>query len=447
MLELEQYQITGSTARGIAAGAEAGIREGSLAPGAPLPTVRALAERLGTSPATVSAAYRILRERGLVRTDGRRGTRVSPRPAVRPAQAVERPRRRESALRDLSIGLPDPALLPPLRPALDAVDLERSSRVDGLEFAVPELLAHAREWYRADGVDPAAIAVVSGAADGIERVLASRLRPGDRVLVEDPAYPPIRDIVLALGLIEVPVAVDERGLRPDALAGGLRREADALLVVPRAQNPVGAALDLERAAELGAILSAHPSLLVVEDDHASEVAGAPYVGLVAGRERWVVIRSASKVLHPDLRLAVIAGDAETIGRVEGRQALGPRWVSHLLQSTAAAMLADPGFPAACARAAEAYAARRAGLVAALADHGIAARGATGLNVWVSVREEAPVVRALAEDGWAVLAGERFRLAAPPGIRITATTLMAGESEAIAASIARVEHAGRARRVY
>ncbi len=382
-----------------------------------------------------------------MRTDGRRGTRVSPRPAVRPARALERPQRRDSGLRDLSIGLPDPALLPPLRQALDAVDLERSAHVDGLEFAVPELLAYAREWYRTDGIDPAAIAVVSGAADGIERVLAARLRPGDRVLVEDPAYPPIRDIVLALGLIEVPVAVDERGLRPDVLAGALRREANALLVVPRAQNPVGAALDPERADAIGAILAAHPALLVAEDDHASEVAGAPYVSLVAGRERWVVIRSASKVLHPDLRLAVIAGDAETIGRVEGRQALGPRWVSHLLQSTAAAMLADPGFSATCAHAAEAYRQRRGALIAALDDHGIAARGATGLNVWVSVREEAPVVRALAEDGWAALAGERFRLAAPPGVRITVTTLMPGEAEAIAASIARVEHTGRARRVY
>src|SRR5437764_14873840 len=54
--------ITGSTAREIATNAEAAIREGVLDTGDPLPTVRALATALGTSPATVNAAYRTLRQ-------------------------------------------------------------------------------------------------------------------------------------------------------------------------------------------------------------------------------------------------------------------------------------------------------------------------------------------------------------------------------------------------
>lgn len=447
MLDLEQYQITGATAREIAASAEAGIRREALRAGDALPTVRALAERLGTSPATVNAAYRILRERGFVRADGRRGTRVAARPAVR-APTRERHEHAGDGLRDLSVGLPDPALLPPLRPALDSLALERSAAVDGFEFALPELLAFAQEWYRRDGVDPGAIAVVSGASDAIERVVSARLRPGDRVLVEDPGYPPIRDILLAAGLVEEPVAVDGRGMRPDALRAALARETQAMLVVPRSQNPTGAALDAERAAELREILDAHPRLFVIEDDHASEVAGTPFVGLSGpGRERWTVIRSMSKILNPDLRLAVMAGDEETVARVEGRQALGPRWVSHLLQGAAAAMLSDPGFAATCARATAVYAERRDALIAALATRDISVVGTSGLNLWVPVREEAPIVRALAQDGWLVQAGERFRLQTPPGVRITTTLLAPGEADAIAASIARVEHGGRRRGSY
>ena len=83
---LQKY-LSGSRAVEIADGIERAIREGALAPAAPLPTVRALAAELGASPSTVSAAYRTLRARGLVVAEGRRGTRVSFAPPVPTAPA------------------------------------------------------------------------------------------------------------------------------------------------------------------------------------------------------------------------------------------------------------------------------------------------------------------------------------------------------------------------
>lgn len=449
MLDLAQYQIVGGTAREIASSVEASIREGLLDTGDRLPTVRALSAQLGISPATVNAAYRILRQRGFVITEGRRGTRVAPRPALRvPELSHTTLEAAENGLRDLTIGLPDASLLPPVGPALARVDVERKLRFAAFEAPDPELLELAAARFDADGLPADQIAVTSGAFDAIERVLQAHLRPGDRVIVEDPTYPSIRDLLMALGLIEVPVGVDERGLQPEPFADALAKGVQGLVLVPRAQNPLGAAMDAERADTLKQLLEPHPGVLVVEDDHAGLVAGSPFSTLVtADRPRWAVIRSTSKVLNPALRLAVLAGDETTICRVEGRQALGPRWVSHLLQALVVEMLRDPRFERTAIHARDVYAARRNALISELAEREVPAHGRSGMNVWVPVREEAPVVRALHEAGLLVMAGERFRITTPPGIRITTARLRDGEAAEIARVIAAVEHAGPARRAY
>src|SRR5260370_42269802 len=85
-----QYSIPGRSASEIAQRVEAAVRRGHLRPGASLPTVRALAARLGLSPATVAAAYRVLKARGLVTGQGRRGTLVAfpPPPGLPPPEGA-----------------------------------------------------------------------------------------------------------------------------------------------------------------------------------------------------------------------------------------------------------------------------------------------------------------------------------------------------------------------
>src|SRR4029453_5052795 len=172
-----------------------------------------------------------------------------------------------------------------------------------------------------------------------------------------------------------------------------------------------------------------------EDDYVAAVAGAPYVGLAGATEHWATVRSVSKVLGPDLRIAPLVGDPLTIGRIEGRQLVGAGWVSHLLQQTTAELWAAPVTKKLLARAERTYAERRGALLAALADRGIDAHGGSGLGVWVPVREEVPVVQHLLDRGWAVSAGERYRFRAAPGIRITTSTLETTEAEALATGAA------------
>ena len=208
-----------------------------------------------------------------------------------------------------------------------------------------------------------------------------------------------------------------------------------MIVTPRGQNPTGAAVDDDRAAEIRAVTSRHPDVLVVEDDYAAQVAGAPYAPVHGATNHFVVVRSVSKVLGPDLRVALLAGDALTMQRLEGRQLLGPGWVSHLLQQVVARVLPAGATTQLLARASVAYSERRRALIDALAERGVAACGDSGLGVWVPLEEEATVVDHLLGHGYAVGAGERFRIASGPGIRVTTTTLEPEEASELAARIA------------
>ncbi len=344
-------------------------------------------------------------------------------------------------LRDLATGNPDLKLLPPLDDAIRAIDKSHRLYTDAL--IDERLLDIARGQFRAEGIPFDDLAVVSGAMDGIERVLRTRLRVGDRVLVEDPGFPGVFDQLTALGLVLEPVRIDQDGPLPDELRRGLSTNPKALVVTPRAQNPTGAALTESRADELRGILGDAPRLLVVEDDHAGPIAGASALSLCVGREGpWAHVRSTSKALGPDLRLAVVSGDRETIRDVRARQVVGMRWVSHILQRIVVELWNDADVESRLSKAERTYAKRRQRLIGLLAERGVHAEGKTGLNVWIPVVEEARVVRELAARSWGVTAGERFRFGSDPAIRITVANLRKEESIQLADDVARCGVANR-----
>jgi DNA-binding transcriptional MocR family regulator len=416
----EQYQLRGDSATEIAASVERGVASGALSPGDPLPSVRVLAAGLGVSPTTVAAAFSELRRRGVIVTRPRSGTRIGDRPPVRGRGAPAAP----AGTRDLASGNPDLAFLPDLAQALRA--LPAPHRLYGDPPVLDELAdAVARD----DGLaSPARIVVVNGALDGVERVLAAQLSPGDAVAVEDPGWTAVIDLVRALGLRVVGVPLDARGMVPDALARALRGGARAVVLTPRGQNPTGAAHDAARAAELRAVLQ--PETLLIEDDHLGPVAGVDWHSAGGSTAHHAVVRSVSKWLGPDLRLAILTGDELTLSRVEGRQSLGPGWVSGLIQRLVANLWVT--HDAAAARAA--YRERREAMLAALAGRGIEAIGPSGLNVWIPVPDEDAAVRALLASGVSIAAGRPFRLASGTAGRNTTATVRREEAPALAAAL-------------
>ena len=192
---------------------------------------------------------------------------------------------------------------------------------------------------------------------------------------------------------------------------------------------------------LRAVLAEHPHVLVIEDDHFAGIATTDYHRVTPPEHpRWALIRSFSKFLGPDLRLAVVAADPHTIKRLETRLAVGATWVSRLLQHIAYQLLIDPSVSELLARAAGAYRERRLLLLETLRRHGTpaSAMGTDGLNVWVELYQPAaPIVTSLAARGWAVSDGATYSLTdkPTPALRVTVSTLTPHQATAFADDLA------------
>lgn len=418
-------KITGQSAEAIFDSIRSGIGAGHLAPGSVLPPVRDLAEQLGVNRNTVAAAYKRLDAAGLASTAGRRGTLVRGLPAAM-AREGSAP---GLALHDLAGGNPDPRCLPVLRAA------PSSPRLYGVDTVDARMQRLARASLDPDCPPGYALELSHGAVDGIERLLAAWLLPGDRIAVEDPCFLGSLNVLSAAGHVPLPVAVDAHGMQVEALRQALDAGARAVLLTPRAHNPTGASLDATRARALRQLLARHPQVAVLVDDHYSLLSQQAYHSVLPqdGR-RWALLRSLSKALGPDLRLAWLACDAGTAARLRLRLAAGVGWVSHLLQDAASAVLESAPQRQRIINAGLRYQQRLQGVQELLRERGLAtAMPMEGLNLWLPLQaDSAPQVLALASRGWHVRGGEVFAVAAPAhGLRITCAALGAPQQRRLA----------------
>jgi len=232
--------------------------------------------------------------------------------------------------------------------------------------------------------------------------------------------------------------MDEHGMRPDRLHEVLSEyPAVAVFLQPRAHNPTGVSIPPARAAALAGVLAEFPGVVVVEDDHAGDIATAPPVSV--GRHlpgRTVHVASFSKSHGPDLRLAAIGGPGSIVSAVADRRLLGPGWSSRLLQGVLLDLLTDPAAVAQVAGARRAYAERRATLLTKLHDRGVSATAADGINLWMAVDDQQLAMVALAARGIAVAPGAPFCVTplATDHVRVTAG-LVADDVDRLADALA------------
>ena len=397
------------------------ISSGDLAPGDRLPTVRELAADLGVSPATVSHAWQALAGVGLIVSRGRSGSFVRAERTTwlppRSRNLTELP----DARLDLSTGIPDPLLLPDIAPALTRVSSHAGTLSYFDEPVIPELGALLLESWP---FEPGTLTIVDGAMDAISRSLDLLLKFGDRVVVENPGFPPVFDLLEHYGIERLPVELDEEGVRPDSLAEALKRSPAAIVLQPRTQNPAGVSMTVDRARELARVIRTSRTAehtIVIEDDHSGEISSSGDVSLGTFLpDRVVHIRSFSKSHGPDLRIAAVGGPKEFMDRLIARRILGPGWTSRMLQTVLYDLLTNAETVAQVNLARRSYAERQVALAESLRSHGYDIGLSDGINLWMRVDDERNAVVQLAAAGIRVAAGTPF-LSSPGGqfIRVTA----------------------------
>jgi DNA-binding transcriptional MocR family regulator len=427
------------SARGIAGTISRLVSSGRLTTGARLPTVRTLAYRLQVSPTTVSQAWQSLAHVGVVTAHGRRGTFVRGGRVIGASRTLRTYESPGGLPLDLSTGTPDPQLLPSVSATLQRVGAAPvvTSYVD--RPVLPALEDQLRSHWP---FPPEALSVVNGAMDALDRITTYLIRLGSRVMVENPCFPPLLDLLELVGAQPIPISLDEEGPQLAAVEAALQLEPSAFYLQPRAQNPSGSSLSPERAKGLAELLTG-TDVVVIEDDHAGDISTSPLVSIGTHLPTQTVhIRGFSKTYGPDLRLAAIGGSASIIEPVDARRLLGPAWTSRLLQAVLAELLRDPASIAKVMEAKEVYATRRSHMRALLAERGVRSTGADGINLWIEVPHEQLALVALAAAGIGASPGSSFKIAplSTDHLRIT-VGLVSDHAEVVADAVARAVTAG------
>lgn len=301
--------------RAIADAIDQAVRTGALRPGERLPPQRDLARLLGVDLTTVTRAYGLARDAGLIEGAGKLGS------FVRNAAPVEPAADREGSGMILP---PQPGFA--LLPEAIRTGLARLLRAGGgsplLDYQPRGGSPHDRRraalamTARGLPTQPEDMLIAAGGQNALHAILGTALKPGDAICAGLSTYPGLLALAARLGLRLLPLPADANGPDPDALERAARDGARALYIVPTNDNPTTATLDLPRRRAVAALARRH-GLVIVEDDAYGQLPADPLPPIAAlAPELCWHIASVSKILSPALRVAhVRAPSAQAADRL------------------------------------------------------------------------------------------------------------------------------------
>jgi DNA-binding transcriptional MocR family regulator len=243
------------------------LQQGRMAPRERLPPLRTLAAQLDLNYTTVVRGFAAARERGLIASRPGMGTFTR-------GSFIGLPLRAGTGA-EMTMNQP-----PELdgHPALLA--MQEASAQMLASAAMPDLLRYqdfggsardraiAAHWLAQwlPDVAPERVLVAPGIHAVLLGLVSMLVKPGRSLCVESLAYPGIKAIAAQLGTQLLPLAMDDKGLLPDAFEAACKSiTVAALYMCPNLHNPVTATLPIRRREQLADIALRY-SVAIIEDD-------------------------------------------------------------------------------------------------------------------------------------------------------------------------------------
>ena len=299
------------------------ILDGRLSLNARLPGERRLAETLGVSRITVSAALDRLRAEGFIlsRTGSGSFTALPASPAARPAPRLDGPLQQA-----VPPGVVDMATA--VMPADEQVHAAYARALEALPAYLPghgyepvgveALRRVVADRYASEGLvtHPDQIVTTSGAQNALALLLRAATRPGDTVVIEHPTYPHALDAMLRAGLRAAPVAMTASGWDMAGLIAAITHARPRLVYLISAhQNPTGHVLSAEDEAAVARAAHGVGALLVLDDTLREVWFDRPPPPPADHGPHVVRLGSTSKPYWGGLRVGWLRGHSEVVEAV------------------------------------------------------------------------------------------------------------------------------------
>jgi DNA-binding transcriptional MocR family regulator len=283
----------------------ADISAGRLKAGERLPPQRQFAYEKGIAASTAARVYSELLRRGLVVGEVGRGTFIA-------GQTSLPPLRSEPFEGRIDLEFNFPTL--PEQAALVAKSLADWRQPEALgSVLAPVTHRHIAEAGRVSAdffaserwrPRPEDFLFAGSGRQAIAAAVSALVPVGGRLAVEALTYPMIKGIATRLGISLVPIAMDEEGIRPDALAKAHRTAAlSAVYLQPVIQNPLGCTMSEARRHELARVARKF-DLMIIEDLVYAFLADVPPLAAQL-EERTIMVDSLSKRLAPGLAVGFL----------------------------------------------------------------------------------------------------------------------------------------------